>query len=953
MKEKKFFLGCNFFKMADRRRNALLPRCINTLLLIAVALSHVSMIQCQSSRRHYSKEVSSTNSLDTPDPILFESAIAQVFKAVASGTTKSHTRDYFPPSSTRNPSTPVSNTLYAVEKSTKNPFTLPSTTTTTTNNPTTAFNKKYDSSHRGESSHDRGGYLVGNINEDRSGINNPMIQDSAYTPDVALNLQTPMLNQKLPNLELNNNLYEDNYRTERIYKHADETSSYLHQNNNNNKQDDFYIRRNNNNQIATDDTEIVDYAWVIHVYLTGVLMGVVAAMAICCIARIHFCADFFPRKFYITMHVLVFCAAFLRCILLFNGSFGEANSKLPRVLTGLLINSVPPFLTAAFALVLLVFLNGTNLMLIPAKYQSTFVLAVISTVHILSSITVDICAVLSDTESVINALRAGVQAITAGWGLLLCLGFITLITHLWKNEEKRVSLPNKTLKVIYVAVAVELILSCFTIFGIVTPRDTKSINDDNTWSLWILASCERLLEAVFCVTLLIITTTFTLNRDSSTKTSDQRSYGTKRDGVLKRSANIYPVTSDKNGFLPNVLFNRNLEEEIGQKGENIYSGWDAKYGGTIDSTTSDFQLLSNNCNSTISTVCYPHYTNVNCPENGEENNKDSYASHGVDSSTTSYSTLSSYRQMHHQGNNVCYCAPQCCNKNQIIATHHGLQPKGNVMLVSQYTHPQLATANTTSANPVPLSEESSGSSYYGSSLASSHIYSSPQYYACARTDLTDIVNNSSVHVQQCSELNPIQMRRNVDQHRHVQAASLPIITDITEINKRMIQQQHRPRQPLPPHELHMIQQQQHDHIQQQQQQQHDHIQQQQQHDHQKKHLHPTHSVITTTRQQSDNISSSVAADSTVAISNDGKMLPPGGASVGHTNCNNQRITATGCNGSGFFLNKLPSGRAPEGQIVSASAYIDDERVTKMPADNSVVTGNHMALNDDSLHSQIV
>ncbi|KAF2365905.1 hypothetical protein FHG87_003339, partial [Trinorchestia longiramus] len=211
--------------------------------------------------------------------------------------------------------------------------------------------------------------------------------------------------------------------------------------------------------------QVVDYAWVIHVYLTGVLMGVVAAMAICCISRIHFCSPIFPRNFFVTMHVLVFLAAFLRCILLFNGSFGEAHSKLPKVLTGLLINSVPPCLTAAFALVLLVFLKATHLFILPAKYQSSFVLAVISVAHIVTSIIVDICAGLSDSESVINSLRAGVQAVTAGWGMLLCLGFIFLISHLWKHEEQRSVIPKKSLQVIYVAVAVELILACFTIYG--------------------------------------------------------------------------------------------------------------------------------------------------------------------------------------------------------------------------------------------------------------------------------------------------------------------------------------------------------------------------------------------------------------------------------------------------------------------------------------------------------
>ncbi|KAF2365906.1 hypothetical protein FHG87_003340, partial [Trinorchestia longiramus] len=129
-----------------------------------------------------------------------------------------------------------------------------------------------------------------------------------------------------------------------------------------------------------------------------------------------------------------------------------------------------------------------------------------------------------------------------------------------------------------------------------------------------------------------------------------------------------------------------------------------------------------------------------------------YITSGPESSATSYSTLSS----HQQGNSphLCYCAPvsACCpsapNKGFPTLT------KQPVLLVPQYSNPQGPGSSA-----VQSEESTSGSSYYGSSLGSSHIYSSPQYYTCPAQsgDVAEVhINNQMlpVHLHQCSEMSP-------------------------------------------------------------------------------------------------------------------------------------------------------------------------------------------------------
>lgn len=723
-----------------------------------------------------------------------ESAIAAIFRDVAYGLTRSY---------------PQENNL-----STAAPTTTTSTSTTTTTTSTTTTKAPEKTSPATPiaaldiNNQDRRLSFEKHVPESNpypsvwDGVSQGQPSHMEHETDVNSyerpNVPTPHNRQQYPGPyeQLSKNTLSENYNTERDHQSIE--GLYMRSNAENNGNQQKY----NDNSVHMNDItkeEVVDYAWVIHVYLTGVLMGVVAAMAICCISRIHYCSPIFPRKFFITMHILVFLAAFLRCVLLFNGSFGETHSKLPKVLTGLLINSVPPFLTAAFALVLLVFLKATHLYFLPMKYQSSLVLAVISVVHIISSVIVDICAGLSESESIINALRAGVQALTAGWEILLCLGFMFLIAHLLKNEEMRAVIPKKSLQVIYVSVAFQLILACFTIYGIIIPRAIKNKENDNTWSLWALASVERLLEACFCVTLLAITTTFSLSKCNTVKQQEQKVFSVmstgKRDG-LGRSANVYPVTSDKRGFLANGLFSANLDPENATKSENIYSGWMEKYAGTIDSTTSDFQLINGKGTSTMSTVLYPPFNTIGGGDSGDDSAKDSYITNGQESSATSYSTLSSYRQMN--PGHLCYCAPvaACCPTGQGFPS----LSKQPVLLVSQYSHPQVT-------NCVPQSEESSsGSSYYGSSLGSSNIYSSPQYYTCS-TQLGEIneaqlaSRQIPMHLHQCSEINTARAASGDDTH-HIPSASLPILQDIPENNQRILQ--YRPQQPLPQHEMQRI-----------------------------------------------------------------------------------------------------------------------------------------------------
>ena len=251
-----------------------------------------------------------------------------------------------------------------------------------------------------------------------------------------------------------------------------------------------------------------------HVYLIGTLMGLVGLASLLCLCRIHSCSQMIPRGHYVTLQLLILLAVSLRCITLLHDPYG-LEGKLPRILSSLLMNTVPPILSTTFALMLLVLLRAAKFSILPSSLQSPVALAIVSGVHITVSVLVDISNGVLHYPDSSRATEAGIQCLTVGWESLLIIGYILVLYQAFiRGTKRKVVLPQYTCAVSVIAVLIKTILIGFMFYHIFNEELNSSYAGNvKTWSWWLLVSCERLLEIFLCVSLLTAAATLTMRQN--------------------------------------------------------------------------------------------------------------------------------------------------------------------------------------------------------------------------------------------------------------------------------------------------------------------------------------------------------------------------------------------------------------------------------------------------------
>lgn len=258
------------------------------------------------------------------------------------------------------------------------------------------------------------------------------------------------------------------------------------------------------------------HAMEVHVYTIGVLMGFVMLCALCSLCRIHSCTQLIPRGHYVTLQLLILLVAFLRVIILFHDPYG-VDDKLPKVLTSLLMNTVAPMLTAAYALMLLVLLRAAKFSLLPSKLQSPLMLAVVAGLHIGTSVLIDISNGVLNYPNSSQSILSGLQCFTIIWTVILIIGYlIVLYQSFIRVSKRRVQLPQYTCAVMCFAVMLQAALFGFAFYHILCREFGENVsNNMKTWSWWMVVSCERLMEVFLCFSLLAGAYTLTLKQSNS------------------------------------------------------------------------------------------------------------------------------------------------------------------------------------------------------------------------------------------------------------------------------------------------------------------------------------------------------------------------------------------------------------------------------------------------------
>lgn len=352
-------------------------------------------------------------------------------------------------------------------------------------------------------------------------------------------------------------------------------------------------------------------AWAFHVYLTGISFGVVAGVCLLSLSRISTCSQLLPRGYFITLHLMVFLASFLRCLLFLHDPYG-AYGRLPSVLTSLLFNSVDPCLTTAYSVVLLVLLRAARIRLVPLNMQSPLVLAIICGIHIGASVVIDVSSGVLEDPQIIANLNITTQAVTAFWGSVLCLGYVVSFSGIEKAAQRQQGdlvrltfnrkLPGENTlnknsskpsliyaaRLFLISTLLHGLLIAFIILNLVTTKVPISATSSEAWAWWTQTSLERIIEIALCVLLLATALVLTqsklrnLPKEKEEKIFSILSHCGRGPKDLK-NMDVYPVANEK----CNILGDGSLRHSSLNSSINLSkNGW--KH---INDSSPDHQML--------------------------------------------------------------------------------------------------------------------------------------------------------------------------------------------------------------------------------------------------------------------------------------------------------------------------------------------------------------------------
>ena len=330
--------------------------------------------------------------------------------------------------------------------------------------------------------------------------------------------------------------------------------------------------------------EEVGKAWGFHVYLTGIFFGIVAALCLLSLSRVNTCCNLIPRGYYVTLHLMIFFASFLRCLLFLHDPYG-AYSRLPSVLKSMLFNTVDPCLTTAYAMLLMVLLRAAKYRLVPLNMQSPLFLTTICGIHIGGSIIVDVTSGVLEDSKAISSLNITVQIVTISWGALLCLGYVASFSNVEKaaqrqkgdlarltfnrtnvengSLQKNVRRPSLTYsaRIFLICTLLHGLLIAFIILNLVTVKVALALTPSEAWAWWTQASLERLIEIVMCI--LLLATSFVLTQAKSGNQKQEKNdkifsifSNCGRGAKSMKNVDVYPVATEKCNILANGTITR-------------------------------------------------------------------------------------------------------------------------------------------------------------------------------------------------------------------------------------------------------------------------------------------------------------------------------------------------------------------------------------------------------------
>ena len=535
-----------------------------------------------------------------------EMDIAAVFRGVAYGMTTS-------------PPTPI------VRSTTSMPSTTTSTTTTTSRN--TPIKDEVFIGHRADAAFNSEQNEVNHYPrvaiESKPDIHSNLTSNfnQAFTyyvdKDVLMEENVNVPSTKATDLDINNNdKIERSYHTISTTDYPVNVVKVIHSDKVKQKSYD-YIK----SEIGT--------AWNVHIYTTAISFGLVAMLAICCLFRINSCSHMLPRGYYVTFHLMIFLAAFFRCIIFFHDPYG-ANRRLPGVLFSMLYNTVAPCLITSFAVLFMVMLRAARMRILPFNLQSPLLLAIVSGIYVGGSVVIDVSVSVMNDDWVSSVLPASLQTLTVVWSSMIWFTYFILYPKIEKAALRqqsemvrltftRVHLEGAPLarrsgqpsfcysaKWFLLSSVVQVLWCMIMIYNIFYARLHAITTPSQAWSWWVKSCVEKALEIIACICLLACAYWLTQNKYKESKNlKNQKIFSIftscSKENKRRKESDVYPVSNEKSLFLGNYsLKNGKCDDKL--KGNSLKKEWasplhtnhqDFGCNGTLHSVSSDFQMVWN------------------------------------------------------------------------------------------------------------------------------------------------------------------------------------------------------------------------------------------------------------------------------------------------------------------------------------------------------------------------
>ncbi|KAM4022272.1 proline-rich transmembrane protein 3 isoform 1-T3 [Anomaloglossus baeobatrachus] len=277
----------------------------------------------------------------------------------------------------------------------------------------------------------------------------------------------------------------------------------------------------NKTLLKWDDLQrTLSFAWDMHVYGTGALFFLLSVIALINLIGSHILrVTYLP--YIILANALLFVIGVLRGVFFLLDPYGT-RVRITQSVALVLYNVTFPLMLTAFATLVLLVLKIARLQVLPPKFQSLALLAVIAVIHFIVLLSADLL-----THLLNPSVNMVLQILSISWGIFLMVGNFVAYYQLSKsskeivNETQQASptgedivvvqTQGRSIKCMFTSSRVLLVSSIFgllccalQVYAILWLYGLLGRKNEFSWSWWFLQFWFRIFELALCFCMIFV-----------------------------------------------------------------------------------------------------------------------------------------------------------------------------------------------------------------------------------------------------------------------------------------------------------------------------------------------------------------------------------------------------------------------------------------------------------------